>query len=329
MRRKSFWILALLLAGTFLGSCCIGRFPLTLGEILEICAGTMEDGMKRDIFLKIRLSRTLFAGMAGAALAVSGLVYQELFANPLVSPDVLGVSGGACVGAVGVILLGGSALAVQTSALAFGILTVILALGLSKVMGGAGRVNLLLSGIVMKALMDAAIMTCKYLADPSGQLASIDYWLMGSLNRIGWEEVRLTAPFTGLAFGVLCLFRWQLQVLSLGEEEAKTLGVSTGITKLAGIGAATVLAAVCTAMTGVVSWVGLIVPHMVRFLLGKNLLMNFGVCGLAGAILMIWTDTAARSLTASEIPVSIVTSVLGAVFLLLVLVRKRRKGEIL
>lgn len=327
MKHRRFWIMAGVLVLSVLMTSCIGRFPLTIKEIWEICTGTMQEAVKEDVFLKIRMSRTFFVGMTGAGLAISGLVYQELLQNPLVSPDVLGVSGGACVGAVGAILMGGSALAVQASALAFGLLAVFLTVALSRLIGGQRTVNMILAGIVVKAVADAIIMGFKYMADPSRQLPSIDYWMMGSFHTVRWTEVRMVLPIVIAAVLVLWLMRWKLQVMSFGEEEAKSLGIPAGRVKLICILAATVLVASSVSVTGVVAWTGLIVPHMVRFFSGDNLMKNFGVCGCAGAVFMIWTDTLARSLTAAEIPVSIITSAAGAVFLLAVLIRRRKRGE--
>lgn len=327
MKQKRFWIMLVILIGSVLVTCCIGRFPLSLRDIWEICTGTMEEAIKRDVFLKIRLSRTFFVGMTGAALAIAGLVYQELFQNPLVSPDVLGVSSGACVGAVGAILLGSSALLIQTSALVFGLLTVFLTVALSRLIGRQQAVNMILAGIVVKAVADAVIMAFKYLADPNRQLPSIDYWMMGSFHTVRWSEVCMVLPFFIISLLLLWLLRFKLQVMSLGEEEAKSLGIPVERLRFFCILLATVLVASSVSVTGVISWVGLIVPHMVRFFTGHNLMKNFGICGCAGAILMIWTDTLARSLTAAEIPISILTSFIGAVFLLFVLIRRRRRGE--
>ncbi|MGN1148923.1 MAG: FecCD family ABC transporter permease [Lachnospiraceae bacterium] len=327
MKQKRFWIMLVVLIGSVLVTCCIGRFPLSLRDIWEICVGTMEEAIKRDVFLKIRLSRTFFVGMTGAALAIAGLVYQELFQNPLVSPDVLGVSSGACVGAVGAILLGGSALLIQTSAMVFGLLAVFLTIALSRLIGRQQAVNMILAGIVVKAVADAVIMAFKYLADPNRQLPSIDYWLMGSFHTVRWTEVLMVLPFFIISLLLLWLLRFKLQVMSLGEEEAKSLGIPVEGLRFFCILLATVLVASSVSVTGVISWVGLIVPHMVRFFTGHNLMKNFGICGCAGAILMIWTDTLARSLSAAEIPISILTSFIGAVFLFFVLIRRRRRGE--
>lgn len=316
----------LLLIISILLGCCVGRFPLTLKDIGAICVGTMEETMKRDVLLKIRLPRLLFAGMTGAGLSAAGMVYQELFHNPLASPDVLGVSGGAGVGAALAILLGTGIAGVQAFALSFGLLSVLLALLLGRFMGRRNPVNLILAGIVVKALSDASLMALKYLADPQRQLAAIDYWLMGSFQTAMWKQVKAALPITVAVLAVLWLMRHLLFVLSLGEEEAESLGIPAGKLRIFSIILATVLVAAGVSVTGQIAWMALIVPHMVRIFTGENLMKSFGSCALLGAALMILTDTAARSLTASEIPISILTSLAGAVFLLAALLRYRRKG---
>lgn len=319
----------LLLAGSFLFGCCVGRFPLSLEDIWKICTGTMEEAVKRDVFLKIRLPRLLFAGMTGAGLAVAGMVYQELFHNPLAAPDVLGVSGGAGAGAALAILLGAGSTGIQAFALSFGLLAVFLALTLGKLMGRRNPVNLILAGIVVKALADAGLMALKYLADPLRQLPAIDYWLMGSFQTALWPQVRSVLPVMAVALLLLWLMRQLLFVLSLGEEEAESLGIPAGRLGLFLIVIATVLVAAGVSVTGQIAWAALIVPHMVRIFTGENLIKSFGSCALLGAALMMLTDTVARSVTASEIPISILTSGAGALFLLAVLFRYRRKGGFL
>lgn len=314
-------------------SCCVGRYPLRLTDIWSLCTGGMEDAMKASVFLKIRLPRTVFAGITGAALSISGLVYQELFRNPLVSPDVLGVGGGASAGAVAAIVCGGGVIAVRAFALTGGLAVVALALLLAKWIGtgrqtgGERTVGMVLAGIVVKALADAAVMAMKYTADPSRQLPSIDYWLMGSLQNIRWREVLYMLPFALFPLGLLYLLRWRIQVLSFGDDEAKSLGIPVGLVKIICAAAACVPIAAGAAFTGVISWVGLIVPHMVRRLSGEGLMKNFSLCGLAGASFMMLTDTLARSLTAAEIPISILTSAAGAVFLLGIFLRNRYRSK--
>lgn len=327
MRRRRFWCMILLLAVTAAGSCCIGRYPLAPDDLWQILTGTGSP-MARDVLLKIRLPRVVFAGLSGWALAAAGMVYQELMRNPLVSPDILGVSGGACVGAVFAILAGGGALLVQGFALTGGIVAVVLTVWLSGLIGRNSRIGLVLAGIVVKALMDAVLMACKYFSDPASQLVTIDYWMMGSFHTIHWSDVWFTLPIGAVSFFVLWLLRWKLQILSFGEEEAGSLGVPVKMIKYIAVGASTLLVACTVSVSGVVVWTGLIVPHMVRQAFGANLKEHLSICGCAGAVFMICMDTLARSLTAAEIPVSILTSAAGAVFLTVILIHRKRRGGV-
>lgn len=209
-------------------------------------------------------------------------------------------------------LAGFSAAAVQISSLAFGLLTVAVTVGLSLLIGRRRTVSLVLAGIVVKAAADAVIMCLKYTADPTGQMAYIDYKLMGSYHTVSWDDVYMLLLFTAIPLGILYFFRWRLQILSLGDEEAKSLGVSSGILRVIIIILATVPVAAGVSVTGIVSWAGLIVPHTVRFFADGNIKKDFGLCIFAGGAFMLWADAAARSLTAAEIPISIITSTVGA-----------------
>ena len=328
MKRRSWVGLALLLAASFLFSCLCGRYMLSLWDLWEILSGQAAGSMKETVFWNIRMARTCVTALCGAALSLAGFTYQSLFRNPLVSPDVLGVSGGASVGAICAILFwGGSAAALQLFSFAGGILTVALSLLLARAIGGNRYFNLIVSGIILSALANAAIMALKYMADPTRQLAVIDYWLMGSFSLARWDKFWSIAPLVCAAGGVLILLRYRLKVLTLGDEEAASLGIPVGVTRVVCIAAATVLVAASVTVGGIVSWVGLIVPHLVRSVLGERFEANFFQSILCGASLLLLADTLARSLLPSEIPISILTSLIGAVFLAVFLVCRERRGQ--
>lgn len=327
MRKKKFWIMMAIFIACVLLSCCVGRYPLSMTDLGKILSGSMEDGMKASVFWQIRLPRTFFAALAGMALALSGMIYQNLFQNPLVAPDVLGVSGGASAGAVAAILLGGGAVTVQAFALGGGLLAVALTLALAGLVGSRKNFGLLISGIVVGSLAESVIMLMKYSADPTSQLPSMDYWLMGSFHTIHWEDVRTGLPLLLLPMAILYLLRFQLRILALGEEEAKSLGMRAGRMKGVCIVCATLLTAAVVSVTGVISWIGLIVPHMIQLFFGQDIKGNFGICLLGGGALLLASDLLARSLSAAEIPISILTSVMGAFCLVLALIHRRRKGE--
>lgn len=316
MKKRSWLGLWLLLAASFLFSCLCGRYTLVPADLWEILSGQAAGTMKENVFWNIRVARTCVTALCGGALSLAGFAYQGLFRNPLVSPDVLGVSGGASVGAICAILFwGGSTAALQLFSFAGGIAAVALSLLLARAIGGNRYFNLIISGIILSALANAAIMALKYIADPTQQLAVIDYWLMGSFNLASWNKLRLIAPPILAAGAVLVLLRYRLKVLTLGDEEAAGLGVPVGSTRLICIAAATVLVAASVMVSGIVSWVGLIVPHLVRSVLGERFEANLFQSILCGASLLLIADTLARSLLPSEIPISILTSLIGALFL--------------
>lgn len=327
MKKRSWIGLALLLAASFLCSLLCGRYPLTLRSLWEILSGQAAGTMRENIFWNARMARTCVAALCGAALSLAGFVYQSLFRNPLVSPDVLGVSGGASVGAICAILFrGGSTAALPLFSFAGGILTVSLSLLLARAIGGNRYFNLIVAGIILSALANAAIMALKYTADPAQQLAVIDYWLMGSFHLAGWDKWKLIALPILAAGAVLAALRYPLKVLTLGDEEAASLGVAVGPVRLTCIAAATVLVAASVMVSGIVSWVGLIVPHLVRTLLEDRFDANFFQSAVCGASLLLLADTLARSLLPSEIPISILTSLIGAVCLAGFLLRRERRG---
>lgn len=326
MKKRSWLGLAALLAASFLLSCLWGRYPLSPADLWEILSGQAAGTMKETVFWNIRVARTCVTALCGAALSLAGFVYQGLFRNPLVSPDVLGVSGGASVGAICAILFfGGSTAALQLFSFAGGMVTVALSLLLARAIGGNRYFNLIISGIILSALANAAIMALKYMADPTQELAVIDYWLMGSFNLASWDKLRLIAPPILAAGAVLVLLRYRLKVLTLGDEEAASLGIPVGPTRLICIAAATVLVAASVMVSGIVSWVGLIVPHLVRSVLGDRFEANLFHSILCGASLLLIADTLARSLLPSEIPISILTSLIGALFLAAFLLRRNRR----
>ena len=329
MKKRAWFGLLFLLAASFLFSCLCGRYALGPADLWEILSGQAAGTMKETVFWNIRVARTCLTALCGAALSLAGFVYQGLFRNPLVSPDLLGVSGGASVGAICAILFWGESLgALQLFSFAGGLLTVALSLLLARAIGGNRYFNLIISGIILGALANAAIMALKYMADPTQQLAVIDYWLMGSFHLAGWSKLKAIAPLILAAGAILTLLRYRLKVLTLGDEEAASLGVRVVPVRLTCIAAATVLVAASVSVSGIVSWIGLIVPHLVRSVLGDDFGSNFFQSILCGAALLLTADTLARSLLPSELPISILTSLLGAAFLALFLfLRRKKRGD--
>ena len=302
-----------LLAASFAAVCFIGRYPLTFSDMVQAFCGAHSTAA--GVFLNIRLPRAAFSALCGAALALSGLLYQELFSNPLASPDVLGVSGGAAVGAAGAMLAGATAAGVRIWSLIGGLAAVLITVFLARLIGKWRAAALILAGVVVKAMADSVLMAFKYTADPEGTLAAIEYRLMGSLQNVRAGDFTACLPAVVLPLAVLYVIRRKIELLSLGDSQARSLGVPAAALRLICIAAATVPAAVMVSVTGIISWAGLIVPHAVRVLTRGSFSKSYALCGICGAIFLLWTDAAARSLTAAEIPVSILTSLAGAVFL--------------
>lgn len=318
----------------FLCVCCFlslvsGRFHVPLLQALRILLSvfapvpqTWTDSM-RDVILLIRLPRILGAVFTGAALGISGAVYQGVFRNPLVSPSLLGVSAGAGVGASVAILMHLPAWAIQLGAFCAGITAALLATFLPKLMRNRTILMLVLSGVVVTGFMTSIQGVLKYAADTDSELPSIVYWLMGSLSSVRWESVVSSASVMFLPFCFLLLVRWRINVLSLGDVEARSLGVN--VTRLRGIVivCATMLTASAVCLSGTIGWVGLIIPHFARLLFNEDNRTVLPASMLIGASFMIIVDTLSRNLTSTEIPLSILTGLIGAPLFVLILIRKR------
>lgn len=303
----------------------IGKYPLTFDDIVAILLGE-KGGIASSVFLKIRLPRVIFSALSGAVLSLSGYAYRELFANSLASPDVLGASSGAGVGAGVALVIGSASYAVGLCSMTGALTAVLLTVLLASLMGKTKPEVLILSGIAVKALCDALLMALKYTADPNGQLAALEYRLMGTFQNVRTEHIFSALPWILASVAVLFAFRWRIRLLTLGDDEAKSLGVPPVLLRIICISAATVPVAVTVSVTGIISWAGLIVPHFVSLLVPGDFKDNFFLAMLCGGIFMMWTDTVARSVTDAEIPISILTSLVGAVFLIAVLALRRMRG---
>lgn len=310
----------------FVLSCLVGRYDLSIGDIANIILGKNDNRMQENVFLNIRLARTCVVALSGAALALAGLVYQSVFRNPLISPDILGVGSGCSVGAIAAFLItGGMAGWMQVSAFAAGILTVAVTLLLAKTFGGIRNVSMILAGIVSGAVANAVIMLLKYVADPQKELAAIEYWLMGSFSAVLWEDFFHILPVVLICGILLFLMRWQIHMVSLGEEEAYSLGTRVKAVKLLAILGATGLVAAVVSVCGLVAWTGLIVPHIVKVMFHENMTENYGEAVLTGAAFMLVADMLSRTVSGAELPISIMTSFMGAVFLGILLIRKKKR----
>jgi iron complex transport system permease protein len=317
-------VLVLLLLMGALYALSIGPVPISPGEILATLAGR-DTGQAGVVIWNIRLPRVLAAMLVGAALAAAGASYQIMFRNPLVSPDILGVSSGAALGAVCAIFLSLPILAIQGFAFAGGLLAVALVSTIaSGVRGVDTTLVLVLTGVVMGALAGAATSLLKVMADPYDQLPAITFWLLGSLARVTSGDLLPVLPAVILGLIPLVLLRWRINVLSLGDDEARALGIDASRLRLIVIAAATLITASVVAIAGVVGWVGLVIPHIARMLVGPSFAVLLPVAAVIGAGYLLLVDTLSRTLGAVEIPLGILTAVIGAPFFLWLLARGRR-----
>jgi iron complex transport system permease protein len=320
---------ALLVAVTVVAS-GIGPYhlapPAVLRTILDRLFGSGDPGTAGTVLFNIRLPRVVAAGFVGAALAAAGAAYQSLFRNPLVSPDILGVSTGAGLGAVIGILLGLPVVMIQLLGFGGGLVAVLVVVSLARALRGSGDVLVLvLAGIVVGALAGAAISLVKVLADPYDQLPAITFWLLGSLAGVKSADVAATVPVVLLGLAPLVLLRWRIGVLSLGDDEARALGVDVGRLRAVVIAAATLITACVVAISGVIGWVGLMVPHMARLLVGPRFDRLLPASILLGAAFMIGIDTLARSGARIEIPLGVLTAVIGGPIFVWLLAHNRRR----
>ena len=281
----------------------------------------------KTIVMNVRLPRVVAAAAIGAALAVSGTAYQGLFRNPMVSPDILGASTGASFGAVLALRVSASRPGVLAAAVAGGIIAVLLTYASARRIGrGTDQILLLvLCGMIVSALFQAFVSAIKYTADPDSKLPEITYWLMGSIAKVTLSDLRVFAIL--FVLGVVPALRWRFNILAFGDEEAESLGVNAAALRLVSIVCATLLTASCVAISGVIGWVGLIMPHVVRFIAGPDNRIVVPLSVILGGAFLIAVDTACRSLMPSEIPLGILTSIIGAPLFFLILLRTQQGGR--
>ncbi|WP_108485029.1 FecCD family ABC transporter permease [Oceaniglobus ichthyenteri] len=316
--------LALCLVALAFGAVMIGPFGLTPGQTVAALIGR-GDQQAAIVVWNIRLPRVAAALLVGAALAAAGATYQALFRNPLVSPDILGVSAGAGLGAVAGIFLSLPVAAIQVSAFIGGMVAVGFVMLVASLVQNTDRtLTLVLVGVVIGALAGAATSLLKVMADPYDQLPAITFWLLGSLAATTIHDILPALPMVLIGLVPLILLRWRINVLSLGDEEARALGVEVARTRFLVIVAATLITASVTAVAGVVGWVGLVIPHIARMLVGPGFARLLPTSALIGAGYLLIVDTLARTLAQVEVPLGILTAVIGAPFFVWLLARGRR-----
>ena len=313
-------VLGVLLIASFLFSLALGRYDVDFGSVaawIGSLGGTTDasdSARHASVLFSLRLPRVLAALLVGAALSTAGCAFQGIFKNPMVSPDLLGASAGACFGAALGILLSFGGVGVEVSAFVFGVVAVassyLLSSMLTRKIGGI--LVLVLSGLVIGNLFQAFTSAVKFLADPNSQLPEITFWLMGGLSQVREFDVAVLAVVFAIgAVGLLAL-RWKVNVLALGDEEAASLGVNVKRVRLAVIGLATLLTSASVAVAGMVGWVGLIIPHLARFLIGADHRVLLPASMLLGGTFLLIVDDVCRCIYTTEIPLSILTAIIGA-----------------
>lgn len=319
-------LLAVLVAAVF-GSVLLGRYSLTPAELIKTLFGGTDAGAEKVLF-EIRLPRIAAALLIGAALSAAGVCYQGMFRNPMVSPDILGASTGAGFGAALAILLGIGYFGICLTAFVFGLLAVLLAYLVSCFGKTNETVAMILAGMVVSALFSAGTSFLKLVADTQQQLPAITYWLMGSLSSVKAQDVLfLAVPFV-IGFVPLVLLRWRINLLTVGEAEAQAMGINTRLLRLIVVLCATLLTASSVAVCGMVGWVGLIIPHFCRMLFGCDYRRLLPATALFGAAFLLIVDDIARLAATSEIPIGILTAVVGApIFLYLIVTGGKRNAD--
>ena len=305
----------------------IGRISIPMNDVLSVLLGKITGNMTvaaltEKTIWNLRVPRILLAILVGAGLSTAGCSFQSLFANPLATPDTLGVASGASFGAALGILLGLPFTGVQCLSMAMGLAAV----GLTWLAGsgrGRGLGQIVLAGIMIGSLFSALVSFTKFAADTENQLPSITYWLMGGLDKAGFRGLLIGGAPVIIGIAVLWLLRWKLNLLPLSDDEARSSGVNIVRLRIVTVICATMITASCVSMCGQVGWVGLLIPHMCRMLFGGSHLALIPACISIGAVFMVIVDTAARSMTAAEIPVSILTAMVGAPFFIILM---RRSG---
>jgi iron complex transport system permease protein len=319
------FILIIPLVILFFISFLIGRYPIPPYEVFIAIASKLfpinanvSPSMNTVIF-EIRLPRILAAMLVGAALSVAGAAFQGLFRNPLVSPDKLGVTAGAGFGAALAILISAGALFIQISAFLWGLIAVTITYFLSRTFKGTSMLTLVLCGIAIESFFGALIALSKYVADPYEQLPTIVFWLMGSLASVNIQQLLIVSIPILIGMAILLLIRWRLNVLSMGEEEAQTLGVNTGRLQVIIIISCTVLTASSVSICGIIGWIGLVIPHVARMIVGPDHKILLPASIILGAFFLLLIDDISRALISVEIPLGILTAIIGAPFFIYLL----------
>lgn len=330
LKRKKFIIIVSLfiLFISFIISLTIGSYYVPAGNIIKIITDHIGltdynlSSAQENIIFGVRFPRIILALTVGACLSLSGVVYQGIFRNSLVDPFILGVSSGAAFGAALSIILSKTILFMQLFSFIFGLIAVGLTFALARHKQEDNLITFILGGIIIGSFFSAFVSVLKYIA-PDSQLREIVFWLMGGFYYAVWQDVEILFPVFIVSFIVLWLLAWKLNILTIGDDEAKSLGVDINVLRSVFIVISTLIAALCVSLSGVIAWVGLMIPHASRLIIGQDNRYVIPFSVILGAIFMILCDSIARVISTGEIPVGIVTSILGGPYLLYLLRKKQ------
>ena len=310
-----------------LGCICVGRMEIPISDVFKtigaIFTGQKTDVQNYSIIVNLRLPRILMAIIVGAGLTCAGNTFQSLFSNPLATPDILGVTSGTCVGAILAIILSCGILGTQLIALAFGLVSVLFTIKIAGRNKNGSMIYLVLAGVIASSLFNAIGSLLKYTADPQDKLPEITYWLMGSFTSATYQKLLIGSPLIIVGIVIIYLLRWRLNILALSEDEAKASGIDLKKTRMIFILASTLITASAVSMCGQIGWIGLLIPHCARMLVGSNNRYVVPLSISLGASFMILIDTLSRSLTVIELPLSILTAIFGAPVFILLLNRSK------
>ncbi|MCL2653442.1 MAG: iron ABC transporter permease [Propionibacteriaceae bacterium] len=326
--RRRTWLVAfaLVFVAVAIGSFALGDYPISLSQLFHAFAskvtGASADNTVQLVVFSIRLPRILAGALVGAGLSVAGAAFQGLFRNPMASPDILGASAGAGFGAALMIFLGMGFAMVSVSAFIGGVIAVGAAYLVSVRARRSPILGMVLAGIMIGSLFNAATSYIKLVADPNNVLPSITFWLMGNLSNV--KPTQLAWAAVPVLAGMVVLFasRWKLNLLTMGDEEAQTMGVNIKVIRVLVVAAATLITSACVSISGLIGWVGLVIPHFARMIVGDDNRYMMPVSMLMGASFMVLVDDLARCLTTAEIPIGILTAFVGAPFFLYLILRR-------
>jgi iron complex transport system permease protein len=324
-RGASYLVSSVVLLGLVALAFAVGRYPVSLSEILSVLSGQPVAANVETVVLQVRGPRVLAALLTGAALGAAGTAYQGMFRNPLVSPDILGVSTGAALGAVLAIFLSFNIFFTQMLAFAGGLGAVGLVYGVgSRLRGHDPLLALVLTGVVIGTLLGSAIALLKYLADPYNQLPAITFWLLGSLASIAPKDLAVAGPLAVAGLVPMLLLRWRMNLLALPDDEARALGVDTRRLRTLVVACATLMTASVVAISGIIGWVGLLIPHAARLVVGPDFGRLLPLAMLMGAAFMLAVDTLCRTIATIEVPPGVLTALIGTPFFLWLFALARR-----